>query len=516
MAALYSVSNAAVRLPHIFSDGMVLQREKPVPIWGWAKPGEKVTVKFAGQAVSSTTGADGRWMLKLNPLSTSDKPRELSVTGTDTLVFKDVLVGDVWLCSGDFGVYYEVFASANAEAEIAAANYPTMRLLKVASATSNTPLSDIQGQWMTCSPTSVSNFSALAYYFGRALHRELKVPIGVIDCSYRYSYIRSWLAPEGFRMIPELKESRDRMDSWNSTTDVGQKSFGEAVSRVEQWLPLADKAFRKGTPIPQQPLMPAPITGRDEFYQTIGELSAAYHGMVHPIIPFAIRGVVWSQGENGGEAETRQAHMQGLIEGWRKQWGQGDFPVYFELLPRVDAPSATPCVGGDHWTTIREGQLKSVSIPNTGAAVTFDVSDYVSDNRNRQDAGQRLALWALAKEYHEDIVYSGPTYRSHRIEGDSVTISFDNIGGGLMAGEKNDLAPTQELKPGVLRHFAIAGEDKKWQWADARIVGDTVVLRSDKVPTPVAVRYAWCPNPQAANLYNRDGLPAAPFRTDTW
>ncbi|MEO6908251.1 MAG: 9-O-acetylesterase, partial [Abditibacteriaceae bacterium] len=320
-------ASAAVRLPHVFGDGMVLQRDKPIPVWGWADPGEKVTVRFAGEEKSCVAGTDGRWMLKLSPLPAEDTPLTLSVSGADTQILKkDVLVGDVWLCSGDFGVYYELFASANAATEIANSDYPSMRLLKVASATGNAPLQDIQGQWMRCSPTTVNSFSALAYFFGRALHRELKVPIGLIDCSYRYSYLRSWIAPEGFHMIPELKEARDKMDSWDSTTEVGQQSFAAAIGQVEDWLPQAEEAFRQGKAFPLQPLMPAPTTGREEFYQTIGELSSAYNGMVAPLIPFAIRGVVWSQGENGGEVEIRHAYMQGLIGGWRKLWGQGDFP----------------------------------------------------------------------------------------------------------------------------------------------------------------------------------------------
>ncbi|MEO6907042.1 MAG: sialate O-acetylesterase, partial [Abditibacteriaceae bacterium] len=194
---------------------------------------------------------------------------------------------------------------------------------------------------------------------------------------------------------------------------------------------------------------------------------------------------------------------------------QGDFPFYCELLPRVEAPSDTPCPPSG-WTIIREGQMKSLSIPNTGVAVTFDVSDYVSDDRNRQDAGQRLALWALAKEYQQKIVYSGPLFRSQRVEADKIIISFDHVGDGLMVGEKSGLAPTQEVRAGVLRQFAVAGADKVWHWGQARIVGETVVVQTDEVPNPVAVRYAWCANPQAANLYNRNGLPAAPFRTDAW
>jgi sialate O-acetylesterase len=446
-------------------------------------------------------------------MEASDKPQLLTVAGTNSLTMRDVLVGDVWLCSGDFGTYYETYAAMDAANELANANYPSIRLLKVKDKTSNVSLKDIDGEWTPCGPMTVNSFSALAYFFGRALHKELKVPIGLIDCSYRYSYIRTWTAPEGFRAVPELKVQRDKMDSWDSTTETGRAAFSAAIDKVEKWLPHAEKALREVNPIPAQPFPPAPTPARTD-YGSIGELSVAYHGMVAPLVPFAIRGVIWSQGENGADGDTNNS-LRGLSTGWRQVWGQGDFPFFYEMLPQIGAPSAAPC-GVDSWVVQREGHIKAMSMPNSGMIVTTDVSDFVSDARNRQDAGQRMALLALAKEYGQDIEYSGPLYTGSRVEGDSIVISFDHTGKGLMAGQKTGLAPVQEAKDGVLKHFAIAGADKQWYWADARIVGSTVVARSDKVPAPVAVRYAWCSNPQAANLYNRDGLPAVPFRTDAW
>jgi sialate O-acetylesterase len=508
-------SAAAVRLPRVFGDGMVLQRERSLPVWGWAQPGEKVTVRFAGQEASAAAGGDGAWMVRLNPLQADPRPRELTISAANTVVVKNVLVGDIWLVSGDFGAYWQVYAVADAANEVANANYPAMRLLKVEMKTSNTPLRDIQGEWLECNPKTVKGFSALAYFFGRELHHELKVPIGLIDCSYRYSYTRSWLAPEGIRMMPELQPMREKLDSWDSTTETGSKAFGATIAAVEKWLPEAERALREGTPIPPQPLVPAPITARDDNYNSIGELSVAYHGMVHPLIPFALRGMLWSQGENGGEWNSMDASLRALAGGWRKLWGQGDFPFFIEPLAQVGAPSPVPCAG-DGWTGLREGQINSAAMANSGIVVTTDVSDYIADDRNRQDAGWRFALLALAKEYGRDVIYSGPVYKAQKIDGDTVTISFDHAGSGLMAGEKIGLAPAREAKDGILKHFAIAGADKKWQWADARIAGNTVVLRSDKVAAPLAVRYAWCSNPQPANLYNREGLPAVPFRTDNW
>ena len=509
---------AAVRLPHLFSDGVVIQREKPAAVWGWADPGEKVTVRFAGQQVTGIASAEGAWKVQLKPLRASAKPRELTVTAANsTVVVQNVLVGDVWLCSGDFGVYWAMYGCANHPREIAAANYPQIRLLKVECKSSNTPLTDFEGLWKVCSPESVVDASGLAYFFGRALWQKLHVPIGLIDASYRYSPIQSWITPEGYHLIPELKLPREKMDSWDSTTPVGAQAYTATIAKVEQWLPLAERAFQEHQPIPTQPVPPAPLPPIDSNYWSLGELSNLYHGMIAPLTPFAIRGVVWSMGESGGGLEWNNYHayMRGLVDGWRKQWGQGNFPVYFELLPSVGKVSDVPGAGGA-WAKLRDDQMKGLTIPNTGMAVTFDVSDYESDNRNRVDAGERLARWALAGEYHQKIECSGPLYRSQRIEGDHVIISFDHIGRGLMVGAKDGLAPVREVKDGVPAKFAVAGADKKWYKADAQIVGKTVVVRSEKVPVPVAVRYAFADNPSDSNLYNRDGLPAAPFRTDAW
>jgi len=510
-------ASAAVRLPRLFSDDMILQRDRSVPVWGWAEPGEKVTVRFAGQQAATVANAQGDWSVRLKPLSANSKPRELTVSGANTLAFRNVLVGDVWLFSGDFGVYWELYGCLNAEKEIANSGNPQIRLLKVESLSSNTPMTDISSEWHICSPEIAAEFSALAYFFGQALQQETRVPIGLIEASYRYSSIQSWISPQAFHAIPELKLPRDKMDSWDSTTPVGREAFGKTVDNVEKWLPAAEQAFNAGKPIPAQPTPPAPIPANDSNYRSLGELSNLYHGMIAPLMPFAIRGLVWSMGENGGGIEWPKydIYMRGLVDGWRTGWGQGNFPVYFELLPALGNPSAQPGAGGQ-WAAFREKQIKSLAIPNTAAAVTFDVSDYIADARNRRDPGQRLALCALAGEYRRKIECSGPVYRSQRIEGDRVILTFDHLGRGLMIGEKDGLTPIREVKAGTLKGFALAGADKKWYWTDALIDGNTVVLQSTQVPAPVAVRYAYADNPAGSNLYNRDGLPAMPFRTDDW
>ena len=519
MAWLTAIAPAAVRLPNCFGDNMVLQRDQPVPVWGWAEPGDEVHIAFAGQTKTARAATNGAWRIVLEPMPASSEPRDLVVRArleNRQWKISNLLVGDVWLVSGDFGAYWEMYACTNAAEELPAANHPALRLLKVWARSSNELLDDILGEWRVCTPENVRGFSALGYFYGRALNRELGVPIGVIDVSYRYSVARAWMPPAAFRSIPELKVPRERMDSWDSTTPVGRAAFSAAVVRVEAWLPAARQAYAIGQPIPRQPLLPAPLVATDKNYLSIGELSLHYQGMIHPLIPMRIRGVVWSLGESSCLEPSRYFfYLKGLIEGWRQAWGQGEFPFYIELLPQVGATGAKPGVI-DGWTRMRAEQAKCLALPNTGLAVTFDVSDYVSDSRNRQDPGERFARIALAKEYGRAIVPSGPLYTSSRVEGDRMAIRFDHVGGGLMIGDKRGLAPPVEVKDGTLKGFTIAGDDGKWFLADAGIEGNTVMVRSDKVPAPVAARYAHGSNPVGANLYNRDGLPAVPFRTDAW
>jgi sialate O-acetylesterase len=507
---------AEVQLPRPFGNDMVLQRDKPVPVWGRAKPDESVTVRFDKQEKTVKAGADGKWMVKLDPMPASSEPRELKVSGSNTVTCRNVLVGDVWLCSGDFGVFYEVFACLDAEKEIAGADNPLIRLIKVPFRSSNEPLEDFEADWRVCTPTVVRGSSGLAYFFARALQRELKVPVGAIDASYRYSTTRSFISPQAYRTIPELSKPREKMESWDPTTETGQKAFSATVAAVEKWLPVAKQAFTEGKPIPPQPRVPAPLPIDDSCYRSLGELCNIYHGMIEPLIPFAIRGAVWSQGESGCmEPGKFRFYVQGLIQGWRQAWGQGDIPFCIELLPQMGKPAEAP-LPIDSWTLMRMEQLQCRSVPRTAVVATFDVSDYVAETRNRQDPGERTALAALALEYGKNVVASGPVYKSHRVEGDRVIITYDSVGRGLMVGKKDGLAPVAEVKDGALKGFAIAGADKKWVWATAKIEGETVVLRSDAVAAPVAVRYAVAANPSAANLYNRDGLPAVPFRTDDW
>ena len=518
IAGISGVYGTELRVNRLFADHMVLQRDRPLPVWGEAKAGEKVSVNLGGQSQSTQADANGHWRVELPPMAASAVPVELLVKGeAKSLQIPGILVGDVWLCGGDFGVFYEMFKATAASKEIPAANHPQLRLFKVPKKSSNTPLEETDGEWRVCAPETVTDFSALAYFFGKALQRDLNVPIGLIDASYPYSYARGWMPARAFAAQPELATPRRKMESWDPTTEAGKEALATTITQVEAWLPLAEEAFHKQQPIPPQPRLPAPIPADDSNYRSNGELSLNYNAMINPLVGFPLRGMIWSLGENGClELGIYRFYLQALWQSWRQAWGQGDFPIYVELLPRMGKPDESPGKVG-YYGLMREQQMLALDlVPNTAAAVTYDVSDYVADERNRQDAGERLARLALAGEYGKPGEGSGPQFQEHAFKDGAAIVTFTHTGSGLMAGKKDGLKPVQELANGSLKGFLIAGEDQKWHHAEAKIVGETVIVSNSQVPHPVAVRYAFVEDPGTANLYNREGLPALPFRTDQW
>ena len=504
--------SAEVRMAAIFGNNMVLQREIAIPVWGWADPGEAVSVKFAGQQKTATAGSDGRWQVKLDALQATAKGATMVVSGKNTLQLGNVVVGDVWVCSGQSNMEWVVASSANRDAEIAAAKYPAIRHVKIGHHNQRRPVDDLalRPTWAVCSPQTVAGFTAVGYFFGRTLHQELGVPIGLIGSNWGGTRIEPWTPPEGFRRVPELKSLSARVDTWDPTIDAGNEAYGKTVVQLKEWLPVAEKALKAREPVPPFPRLPEPGLSHQE-------PTKLYNGMIHPIIPYAIRGAIWYQGEsNGGEGISYYHKKRALIGGWRGLWGQGDFPFYFVQLANFRSVTDDP-KGDDGWARIREAQTKCLEIPNTGMAVIIDIGEARDIHpRNKQDVGARLALWALAKDYGRDIVYSGPIYKQQVVEGRKIRVSFDHVGSGLMVGEKKGLEPTREVPNGQLRRFAIAGADKKWHWADAKIDGNTVLVSCEQVAKPVAVRYAFATNPEGCNLYNKEGLPASPFRTDNW
>jgi len=536
VALLYIAASpvlAEVKLPHIIGSNMVLQRDIKIPIWGWADPGEEIIVKFAEHEASTKADAKGKWMVRL-PAIKAGGPYKMTVSGNNTIVLTDILVGEVWLCAGQSNMAMLVKNMRDGKAEVAAANYPEIRLLDVPTILSGWPEPDIDANWLQCSPQAIvsgrwGGFSAVAYYFGRQLHTELGVPVGLINASWGGSYIEPWTAPEGFAMVPEfanvvseieqvnseyrqtLLKYTDSLEAWIKQTRK-LLSEGKGVSAVAKYpyrsLTIARDErlnYRVEATPPEYPHHPFTITDPKPYpWRPTG----LYNSMIHPLIPFAIRGAIWYQGEsNLDDGMLYHQKMKALIGGWRKLWGQGDFPFYFvQLAPfrYKDWPSkdVTPTSLPKMW----EAQMASLAISNTGMAVTTDITDLNDIHpKNKQDVGKRLALWALAKTYgHTDLVYSGPLYKSMSIQGRTIRISFDHVGTGLTSSNG---------KP--LTWFEIAGADKQFVKAKAEISGNSVLVWSDDVIQPVAVRFGWHQE-ATPNLSNKEGLPTSPFRTDKW
>jgi sialate O-acetylesterase len=472
-----AAARADVELPSIFGDSMVLQRDLPLPVWGWADPGEEVTVAIAGQTKTAVADPSGRWQVKLDPLKANTDGQVLTVAGKNKIELNDVLIGEVWICSGQSNMEWSVGGSLNAQAEIEAADHPQIRLFNVPGhTTAPLPQDKCPGSWQICQPASVPGFTAVGYFFGRRLQEQLKVPIGLVGSNWGGTRIEPWTTLAGFQSVPELKELADQL--------------------AEQ-----EQKARQG----------------EEVKVGGGSPAAICNAMVHPLAPFAMRGAIWYQGEsNGGEGESYFHKTQALVNGWRKLFNP-ELAFYWVQLANFQQPNDNPA-GGDGWAKLREAQRKALTIPHTGMAVIIDIGEAGDIHpKNKQDVGSRLAQWALHQTYDcEDLVPCGPLYKSHQIEDGKIRIAFDHVGSGLMVGEKAGLEPAKEVQDGQLKRFAVAGADQQWHWAEATIDGETVVVRSPDVPEPVAVRYAFSMNPVGANLYNKEGIPASPFRTDDW
>jgi sialate O-acetylesterase len=626
-----SKAYADVKLPRIFSDNMVLQRETPVKIWGWADPGERVRVNIINQTKSTRTDRNGKWSVTLDPLKAGG-PVELTIQGKNTIKLTNVLIGDVWLGSGQSNMEWPVSQSADAEEEISLANHPNIRLFSVPRYMASSPKEDIDsGEWHVCSPETVERFSAVGYYFARHLNRELDVPIGIINSSWGGTIAETWISHESIsqhedfaermKQTPDFdlekiqREAQKKLEEWSENierNDLGnQQGWEKPGFDDKSWnkmeLPvLWEQAglsdldgvvwFRKeffldnnqaketmilnlgpiddsdytfinghlvGKTMDQYNAnrryeVPAELLNEgkniiavrvidtgggggiwgDEnqlFYiagtekislaglwkYSLGIKSDAppqvgtgpnafptllYNGMIHPIKSFTTRGVIWYQGEsNASRAYQYRSIFPLLIKDWRKQFNNPGLPFFFVQLANFMQPDRTP--SDSQWAELREAQTMTLNLPNTGMAVAIDIGEADDIHpRNKQDVGKRLALAALKVSYGKDIVHSGPLYESMTIEGNKIRLNFAETGSGLMINDKY----------GYLKGFAIAGEDRVFHWAKATFDGDQVIVSNDAVTHPVAVRYAWGNNPDDANLYNIEGLPASPFRTDNW
>jgi sialate O-acetylesterase len=623
----------------LFTDDMVLQRRVKFPVWGWTQPGASVTVEFQGKSFTAVADAGGKWMARLGPFEAGG-PYMLTIKGPQSVTLNNVLIGDVWLASGQSNMEMGLTKVANADEEVAHANYPMIRLYSVPKVIAATPQTTVKARWQVCTPQSVAEggwggFSAVAYFFGRRLHQELNVPIGLIHSSWGGTVAEGWVSEEALSTMPDfvpaikaLAQTMNdpvgggpvdidkRMDEWWKKNDPGSMSApGWAAVSVDtaEWktmkLPQAweDAAlpgfdgvvwYRKTFELPADwaghdlTLSLGPVDDRDTTFvngvkvgamnqydtpriykisaslvhpgsntiavrvldtggaggfwgtpaqmkiapadnnvaaislagdwsyrpsvsiekveappaftsNNLGLVLARYNGMIAPLLPFAIKGAIWYQGEsNVGRAEQYKKVMATLIQDWRTRFQVGDFPFLIvqlaNFMTRRDVPTDS------EWARLRDAQLYvSEHVPHSGLAVTIDIGEAKDIHpKDKQDVGNRLALEALRVAYDKKIETSGPIYRSMKIEGDAIRISFDYTDGGLMAKDGDKLVG-----------FAIAGEDRHFVWADAMIKGKDVVVSSPEVKNPVAVRYAWADNP-ASNLYNKAGLPASPFRTD--
>jgi sialate O-acetylesterase len=658
---------ADIKLPAIISDHMVLEKAAKVPIWGSADPGEDVTVSLNGIASTAKADAAGKWMLALNLKDSAPGPFEMTVAGKNKLTLSDVVVGEVWVASGQSNMEFILKNAIGAETEIARPANPLLRQFAVKMNATSELKDDVHGKWVSASPETVGNFTAVGYFFAKMLQKELNIPVGLIHTSVGGTPSEAWTSAEALDAVPDLKAARERL--WAAVKDAPEKKKA-FIDSMGAWTkengredkPCADAAayagsdvspggwvavklpgevtapglpqagavwLRKEINVPSAPTekfpLSLPIDGFDSVYwngkllkQTTiqdfeglgsvrrkgpfdvppedvkvgknilairlyepispaifpantggpragsgGSISLAgewlakteyefpaipaektavapqpptnppgvhsvasflFNGMVRPIIPYAIQGVIWYQGEaNTGRAFQYRTAFSLLISDWRKQWNQGDFPFYFCQLPIYRPKASMP--GESGWAELREAQSLALKLPNTGQAVTIDVGETGNLHpRNKMDVGERLALIALARDYGKPIPFSGPVYDSMKVESGKAILSFQHTDGGLTAKPlpqtdavsslTNQTAPLVRNSPNSqLEGFAICGEDRKWVWADAKIDGNNVIVWSDKVPSPAAVRYAWADNP-TCNLTNGSGLPASPFRTD--
>jgi sialate O-acetylesterase len=626
---------AEVTLPQVIGSHMVLQRNAPVKIWGWADKGERVTVTMAGQSVRTKTNKEGKWEVILGPMAAGG-PFEMQIEGKNSLTLEDVLVGDVWICSGQSNMEWPVYNSDNAEEEVSGADYPRLRLFDVPHNVRLMPVDDIpEAQWAPCTPESVYNFSAVGYFFGRDLHRELDVPIGLISTNWGGTNVETWTSREMSMTDPEMKAGVESIDGMNieamaakqeqerrellaslgelgSGTVDGEPVWAREDLDLSNWnemevpglwegkgLPGVDGVvwFRKTVTLngeqagsdallslgaiddsdrtwingvevghmqnqydkariyridpgilkegvntiavrvedtgggggfwgsPEEMFLKAgdrsvPLSGvwlfrvssegfRLNAQSTVNPNSKPtllFNGMIHPLLNYRVLGAIWYQGEsNAGRAYRYRTLFSNLIRDWRNQWENPDMGFYFVQLANYMQPKDEP--GESEWAELREAQTMALSLPKTGMAVTIDIGNANDIHpRNKQDVGKRLALAALHGTYGKEVVYSGPVFQSMKMEGNRAILEFDPMGTGLEVRDKY----------GYVKGFAIAGEDQVFHWARGLQQGNSIILWSDRVETPVAVRYGWADNPDDVNLYNQEGLPASPFRTDQW
>ncbi len=528
---------AEVKMPAIFGDHMVLQQEAVLPVWGTAEAGEKVTVAVGAESASATADANGRWTVKLPPLPNGAPPVTMTVAGKNTrLTFTDVLVGDVWVCSGQSNMEYPLSGAHNTAVELPKSNDPELRLFHVQRATSLQPNPDVVGSWRLCAPDTAKGFTAVGYFFGRELRTSLNRPIGLIEAAWSGTEAQAWTSLGGLKKEPSLHGYVDKytlnaanypkaladLPAQNAAFQVAHDAWYRDVNpalqvALKDWKDAVDKAKAAGQPPPPrpQPSKPFPSPPPDPTGGPHGP-SNLFNGMIAPLIPYAIKGAIWYQGEsNASQAMEYRTLFPLMISDWRRHWALGDFPFLFVQLASYDE-SVHPA---QDWALLRESQMKTLALPNTGMASAVDIGDPAAIHpQDKMDVGLRLAFAAKHIAYGQNLVFSGPIYDSMKVEGNSIRVSFTQTGGGLVVGRAPWIPASMKKNPVSatdLESFTIAGADHNWVPAQAKIDGAAVVVSSREITQPVAVRYGWCDAPRC-NLYNKEGLPASPFRTDDW
>jgi sialate O-acetylesterase len=489
-----AVAMADVKLPGIFGTNMALQAGREVNVWGWADPGEEVRVAIDGLQATATAAADGTWRVKL-PAHAPGGPHVLEVSGKNQIRLENVVYGQVWLNAGQSNMYWPVRLCKDAEAETAKADDPDLRLFTVTEAAAEEPLSDLKGKWDVCTPKTAAVFSGVAYFFGRRLRQDLGQPVGLIAASVGNSRINLWIPHASLRRDEDYPVMLGRSDAMKKDHDA-------LVAKWEQDLAAWKERAKPDEKPPVKPQANPPFVQRND------ALGTRHHGMISPLGPLALAGVNWYQGESNVDRGVQYFRLLPLlIASLRSQFESPQLPVMVVQLPNMHGPDPKPPANAI-WSEVRAAQAATAAAdPDVGLAVTIDIGNLPNESpvihpANKQDVGDRLARKALAIVYGKDLVHSGPTYKTHAVEGGKLRITFDDTQGGLVTNDGK--AP---------RAFTLAGRDDVQHWADAVIDGDSVVLSSPNVPEPVWARYAWTNNPNA-NLYGKAGLPAAPFRTD--
>ena len=497
---------AELKVPHFFSDHMILQRERAAAIWGKADAGAEVTVSFKGKSATTKAAADGKWRAQIETGEADAKGAMLTISaGADKLEIKDVLVGEVWFASGQSNMYYTMNRSPEYAGLIAESNHPALRMFNAPLVTAEANQDDIDGSWKAATPETVPDYSAVAFFFARKLHLELGVPVGVIKSAWGGKPVETFTSREALNTLPGTKALVDAMLKEEASYDQA-KADAAYATKLEQW--KATMAAAKGKADVDRKRLPKKPDAPKRPLLTEGRPGVLYAAMIHPFVGYTMRGAIWYQGEGNARpgAVPYDQTLPLMINDWRKRWND-EFSFYYVQLASYHAPSTEPGTP-DSWALTQDRmRLVLATTPKTGMAIINDVGEENDIHpKNKKDPGERLARWALVKDYGKELLYSGPLFKTSEVKDGAIRVTFDQAGEGLKSRDG-----------GALKRFEVAGADKKWKWADAKVDGkDAVLVSSTEVKVPVAVRYAWAANPEGANLVNSDGLPASVFRTDDW